>query len=110
MTPGWWIHRTTAEGTPLLRSASGTWTRAVHRPGDGNIAQSLNTTFFPPGRNDPTARAARKLVGFNDHLPPAGINNGGNDAVVGQVEENGGSVGCDPGRLDQGSSCSRLNA
>lgn len=63
------------------------------------------------GGDDPAVRSPRWLIGFNDDLSAAGSYGGGNDVVVGQVEENGGSVGCDPGGLDQGSwSCSRLNA
>jgi hypothetical protein len=73
-----------------------------------------HTTDGPPKQrifNDTAARAARWLVGFDDDLPSASSDGDGNDAVVGQVEEDGGSVGCDPDRLVQGSwSCSRLNA
>ncbi len=50
-----------------------------------------------------------QLVGLDDDLPPASGHGGGNDVIVGQVEEDDGSVGRDPGRLNQGSwSCSRL--
>jgi hypothetical protein len=56
---------------------------------------------LPAGRDDSAARAARGLVGFDYDLPTAGNDGGGDDAVVGQVEEDGGSVGCDPGRLVQ---------
>jgi hypothetical protein len=83
----------------------------VHQTGNANITESLNAAFLPAGRDDPAARAARKLVAFDDHLPLAGNSSGENDSVVGQDKENGGSVSCDPGRLDRGSwSCSRLNA
>ena len=81
-------------------------------PATGMSRSPLEAAFLPPRRDDTAARAARWLVGFDDDLAPAiGEHGGGDDAVVGQVEEDGGSVGCDPGRLVQGSwSCSRLNA
>ena len=58
--------------------------------------------FLPPGCDDSAAWAARKRVSFDDDLTPVSGHGRGDDTVVGQVEEDGGSVGCDPGRLDQG--------
>jgi hypothetical protein len=69
----------------------------LHRPGDRNIPQSLKTALFAPGRDDAAAWTARWLVGFDDDLPAAGSDGGGDDVVVGQVEEEGGSVGWEPG-------------
>lgn len=66
---------------------------------DRNIAELLKAAFLPPQGNDAATRAAQGLVGFDDDLPPASSDGGGDDAVVGQVEKDGGSVGCDPGRL-----------
>jgi hypothetical protein len=71
----------------------------IHGPGDRNIAKPLEAPLLAPGSNDAAARAARWLVRFDDDLPSASSDGGGNDAVIGQVEEDGGSVGCDPGRL-----------
>ncbi|MDQ0000115.1 hypothetical protein J2W15_003628 [Pseudarthrobacter sulfonivorans] len=83
-----------------------------HGAGDRDVPDPLDMSFLPPGRYDTAGRAARWLVGFdNDPAAPVVQDGGGNDAVVGQVEDAGGSVGGHPGRLSQGSwSCSWLNA
>jgi hypothetical protein len=71
----------------------------VHRPGDRNVAEPWEAARLPPGSDDTAARTARQLVSLDDNLPPAGSDGGGNDSIVGQIEEDGGSVGCVPGRL-----------
>lgn len=65
------------------------------------LAQPLHTLFLPAGGDDPAARATQWLIGFDDDLPATGTDGGRNDTVVGQVEEDGGSVGCHPGTLVQ---------
>jgi hypothetical protein len=53
----------------------------------------LEAPFLPPRRDNTAARAARWLVAFNDDLAPAiSQHRGEDDAVVGQVEDAGGSV------------------
>ena len=75
----------------------------LQRPGNGNIAQPLVTAFLDPHSDHPAGGAPRRLVGFNDDCSCSiGSDTGGDDTVIGQVEEGGGSVGCDPGRLMQG--------
>lgn len=67
----------------------------VHRPADRNVAESLKTALFPPGCYDPAAWAPWRLVSFDNDLPAADRDGDGNDVVVGQVEDDGGSAGCE---------------
>lgn len=84
----------------------------LHGPGNRDIPDPLETLLLPPRCHDTAGGAARGLVGFdNDPAPAIGQHAGRDDAVVGQVEDAGGSVRRHPGRLIQGSwSCPWLNA
>lgn len=56
------------------------------------------------GADDAAARAAGLGGGFDADPPlPEGEDVGIGDAVVGQIEEGGGSIGARGSRLDQGS-------
>ena len=65
----------------------------LHGAGDQDVADPLESTFLPPRRDDTAARAARRLVSFDNDLAPAVLQDGGrDDGVVEQVEDAGGSV------------------
>lgn len=83
----------------------------LHGASHGDIADALETPFFTPRRHGTAAGAARWLVGFDNNPAPAIVREGrGDDAVIGQVDDAGGSVVRRPlgsikaqSRLNQGS-------
>ncbi len=105
---------TWSRSRPVDRARRGTWTvdSNLHGAGDRNVPDPLEAPFLPLRRDNTAAGTARWLVNFDDDLAaPIGQHAGGDDAVVGQVEDAGGSVERHNGRLSQGSwSWSWLNA
>ncbi len=75
-----------------------------HRAGDRDIANPLETALLPPKGHNTTARAARRIHGFDcDSALPEGQRYSAQDPVSGQVEDHGGSVNSRRSSLRQGS-------
>jgi hypothetical protein len=70
-----------------------------HSAGDRDVPDPLEAAFLPPCRDDTATRAAGWLVRLNnDPATAVSKDTCGNDTVVGQVKDAGGSVRRRPGR------------
>ena len=99
-----WIRRTTVAGSRLHTAPAVLGLEDLHSAGHGNFPDPLEAPFLPPRRDEIAAGACRWQAGFDNDLAPTILQDGGgNDAVVGQLESAGSSVGRHPGRLSQGS-------
>lgn len=80
------------------------------RPPARPVTEPLKAPRYSAGGDNPASGAPGGRSVSNAVTPASGHAHG-DDTVVGQVEEDGGSITCHPGSLVQGSwSCSRLNA
>ncbi|MCU1566819.1 MAG: hypothetical protein JWQ56_1756 [Pseudarthrobacter sp.] len=93
-----------ARAQVLIAEESSLGPHHFDRPGDRNVTQALGPAGMHAGADHPARRAAG--LGSGSDVDPSLTeckNLGTGDAVVGQVEDGGGSIGARGSRLDQGS-------